>query len=225
MDAYLEDKVEPYLPQLQKILQDQIRKEPNKYALGIPASALKYRNIPPILDSIVSYFPSPKSYYETLKKEIKIQNPSAFDKDLKDKSKKSIAKKKNPEKELENILKETSVFFIFKRQLHPQLGQLAYGRLYSGNLHHGLAVKSLFSEIEHKIGSMYRVRANEFSEVKSVGVGDIVCVTVPDSVKSGDYIVSGSNADRLKEFLPPKYKQPRPVFISSLLFNDTSDRE
>ena len=229
LDAYLEDKMEPFIPNLQRLLQLEIRKQPNKFAMAVPASALKYRNIPPILNCIISYLPAPRSYAETLRKEISLRKGkvSETEKPVKGKTTKSAEKKKKAggEKDLETLLKDSAVFFVFKRQLHPDLGHLAYGRLYCGNLHHGLAVKSLFSEVEHKIGNIYRVRANEFSEVKSVGVGDIVCISVPEQVQSGDYIISGSGSEQLKEFLPAKYKQPKPVFISSLLFDNPQDRQ
>jgi elongation factor G len=212
-DDYFNDKIHLHLAQFPEKISQLIEKYPNKFSLALPCSALKFRNIQQVMDAVVDYLPPPRSFlsevekmYERYMDQVSTQN--------------RITKEK-----FTTQLSKSIIFFIFKRQLDPELGHLAFGRMYFGNIKYGLSLHAIHSELTLKINNMYRVRANELSQLKEIDTGDIVCLNVPEKVKSGDYLVAGEGYKVWKDVLPVSYMKSKPVFIASLDFETAKDRQ
>ena len=209
-DDFMNDNFSKQFPTLPTRIAKLIEKYPNQYGLSYPCSALKFRNVQQIMDAIVDYLPPPKPFLSNLDKMFKKFNASGG---------------KMSKDKFRDIMAKSSVFFIFKRQIDQELGHLAYGRMYSGSLKYGQMLRTLYEKNEIKIGKMFRVRANELTQLSSIEEGEIVCLSVPENLKSGDYIIGKDKFDHWKLILPDTYSIAKPVFITSLDFENSKDRQ
>lgn len=213
LDIYLEDKIDKYRNNLPKMIAQLLKKNPNKFGLCIPTSALKFKNIQPVLDWIVDYLPLPKTIIDD------------FDQIFKSYQSNPMIKKKQNQNSIKHILSKSTIFFIFKRQIDPVLGHVAFGRLYLGDIKNGMMLKAVYSNTDIKLGGIYRIRADEMSQISEGKEGDILCVTVPENIKSGDFLISSLEPSAVIPLLPEKYSHAKPVFITSVNFENIQDKQ
>ncbi|MFB0536200.1 MAG: elongation factor G, partial [Anaerolineae bacterium] len=121
-------------------------------------TALRNKGVPPLLDAIVAYLPSP----------LDVPAPF-FEKGGQD-----------PESGAELICQagesEPLAALVFKVNTDPFVGRLAYLRVYSGRLRRGQSVVNASRGEKVRIGRLVRMFADRREEVDEIGAGDIGAV-------------------------------------------------
>jgi elongation factor G len=117
-------------------------------------TALRNKGVPPLLDAILAYLPSP------------LDVPAI--------------KGQDPESGAELICQadesEPLAALVFKVNTDPFVGRLAYLRVYSGTLRRGQSVVNASRGEKVRIGRLVRMFADRREEVDEIGVGDIGAV-------------------------------------------------
>ena len=100
----------------------------------------------------------------------------------------------------------------FKIAHHPTKGVLTYVRLYSGRIKEGDHVFNKRRKCTEKVSRVSNVYADEFKQVKEVGVGDIAVLGGLKETITGDTLVSSMKS----ELTLPGIEVPDPVFFCSI---------
>jgi elongation factor G len=151
MERYLEDQEQP--PELlhAALRQATLSGQLVPFLCG---TALHKKGVPPLLDAIVAYLPSP------------LDVPAI--------------KGQHPESGAEVICQadesEPLAALVFKINTDPYVGRLAYLRVYSGSLCRGQNVINASRGGKIRIGRLVRVFADRREEVDEIGAGDIGAV-------------------------------------------------
>ena len=170
MEKYLEDQeIAP------GELREALRKATNALEL-VPVlcgSAFKNKGVQPLLDAVNWYLPSP----------VDVPPVEGTDKD-------GAPLVRKP------VRREKFCGLVFKLQDDPFVGNLAFIRVYSGELKVGDKVFNPLKRKKEKISKLIKLHANKREEVDSIGAGDIGAVvglkfttTGETLCGSGDYIV------------------------------------
>ena len=134
-------------------------------------AAFKNKGVQQLLDAVVAYLPSPQEL-------------------------KSIAGA-NPDTQSEEIRKlDASDHFsalAFKIMTDPFVGQLAFVRVYSGELVSGSYVYNSTKNTKERVGRILRMHANKREEVDSVCAGDIAAVIGLKKTYTGDTLCDRDN--------------------------------
>ncbi|MDC0946400.1 elongation factor G [Nitrospinaceae bacterium] len=134
-------------------------------------AAFKNKGVQQLLDAVVAYLPSPQEL-------------------------KSIAGT-NPDTQSEQIRKlDASDHFsalAFKIMTDPFVGQLAFVRVYSGELVSGSYVYNSTKNTKERVGRILRMHANKREEVDSVCAGDIAAVIGLKKTYTGDTLCDRDN--------------------------------
>jgi elongation factor G len=156
-------------------LRDALRKATNALEL-VPVlcgSAFKNKGVQPLLDAVIRYLPSP----------VDVPPVEGTDKD-------GAPLVRKPERS------EKFCGLVFKLQADPFVGNLAFIRVYAGELKLGDKVFNPLKRKKEKISKLIKLHANKREEVDVISVGDIGAVvglkftTTGDTLcGSGDYIV------------------------------------
>jgi elongation factor G len=170
MEKYLED---------QEIAPGEIREALRKATIALElvpvlcGSAFKNKGVQPLLDAVTWYLPSP----------VDVPPVEGTDKD-------GAPLVRKPER------REKFCGLVFKLQADPFVGNLAFIRVYSGELKVGDKVFNPLKRKKEKISKLLKLHANKREEVDAIGAGDIGAVvglkftTTGDTLcGSGDYIV------------------------------------
>lgn len=147
-------------------------------------SAYKNIGVQLLLDSIISYLPSP----------LDVQ--------------KAIAKVVDSDEEIE-ILPDIDQQFsglVFKIVSDRHVGKLAFARIYSGKLKAGSYVFNSTTGKKERVGRLVKMHANHREEVDEVKAGDIVAVIGLKDVNTGDTI-----CDERRPILLEAIEFPDPV--------------
>jgi elongation factor G len=130
-------------------------------------SAFKNKGVQPLLDAVVNYLPSP------------LDVPPMEGLDPHDE-----------EKTLTRKADDTEPFaaLIFKIMTDPFVGQLAFLRVYSGNLKHGDAVYNPRRDRNERVSRLLQMHANKREEISEVYAGDIAAAVGLKHVSTGDTI-------------------------------------
>jgi len=151
MERYLEDKEQP--PELlhAALRQATLAGQLVPFLCG---TALHKKGVPPLLDAIVTYLPSPLDV-----RGIKGQDLES-----------------GTEVFCQADQSEPLAALVFKINTDPYVGRLAYLRVYSGSLCRGQNVINVSRGEKIRIGRLVRVFADRREEVDEIGAGDIGAV-------------------------------------------------
>src|SRR5436189_2887575 len=161
-------------------------------------SAFKNKGVQPLLDAVVDYLPSP------------IDIPPV--------------KGVNPDDEsfIERPADDKAPFsaLVFKIMTDPFVGQLAFFRVYSGNVAQGTAVANSTKGNTERVGRLLQMHANKREEIKEVWAGDIGAAVGLRSVTTGDTI-----CDRNHAILLETMTFPEPVIAVAIEPKTKGDQE
>jgi elongation factor G len=164
----------------------------------ICGSAFKNKGVQQLLDSVVSYLPSPIDIPS-----IEGVNPN------------------NSSTELRKADdKEPFAGLVFKIMTDPFVGQLAFFRVYSGSLNSGAYVYNSTKQRRERIGRLLKMHANKREEIKDVMAGDIAAAVGLRDVTTGDTI-----CDEQKQVLLESMDFPEPVISVAIEPKTKADQE
>ncbi len=137
-----------------------------KFVPVLCGSAFKNKGIQPLLDAIVSYLPSPLDIPP-----VKGASTNGGEPPIRH------AKDDEPFSAL-----------VFKIMTDPFVGQLAFFRVYSGQLKSGSSVYNSTKDTAERIGRLLKMHANKREDIKEVYSGDIAAAVGLRNVSTGDTI-------------------------------------
>jgi elongation factor G len=157
----------------QPITEDEIRAGIRKATTSLKifpvlcGTAFKNKGVQKLLDAVVDYLPSP------------LDVPPVEGTDLDDFSKKMV-----------RLSSDSEPFsaLVFKIMTDPFVGQLAFVRVYSGQLKSGESVYNVAKRRRERIGRLLKMHANKREEIQEVYAGDICAVVGLKTVQTGDTI-------------------------------------
>jgi elongation factor G len=129
-------------------------------------SAFKNKGVQPLLDAVVDYLPSPVDIPPVQGLEPGTERP------------------------LERPAADDAPFagLVFKIMSDPFVGQLAFFRVYSGQLASGTGVLNTTKDQKERVGRLLLMHANKREEIADVMAGDIAAAVGLKSVTTGDTI-------------------------------------
>jgi elongation factor G len=130
-------------------------------------SAFKNKGVQPLLDCVVDYLPSP------------LDVPPVEASDPRDENKKIERKADDA---------EPFAGLVFKIMTDPFVGQLAFFRVYSGNLKQGDSVYNPRRDRTERVSRLLQMHANKREEISEVYAGDIAAAVGLKHVSTGDTI-------------------------------------
>ncbi len=144
-------------------------------------SAFKNKGVQPMLDAVVRYLPSPLDVGAVIGHDVRNEE---------------IQVTREPKAD------EPLSALAFKIMTDPHLGKLTYLRIYSGTLNAGTFVQNSTKDNKERIGKIYRMHANNRTEIESTSAGDIVAVMGLKNTTTGDTLCA----------------QDKPVILESMSF-------
>jgi elongation factor G len=127
-------------------------------------SAFKNKGIQPLLDSIVSYLPSPLDVPAVEGIDLKTDKPATRKAD-------------------DN---EPFAALVFKLISDKHVGHLTYLRVYSGSVEAGQQVLNVRRDRKERVGRLLQMHANKRQEIPAAYAGDIIAVVGFKTVSTGD---------------------------------------
>jgi elongation factor G len=170
----------------------------NRLQPVICGTAFKNKGVQPLLDSVVDYLPSPEDIPPVQGLEPGTERP------------------------LERKAEDSEPFsaLVFKIMTDPFVGQLAFFRVYSGQLASGTAVVNTTKDQKERIGRILRMHANKREEIGEVVAGDIAAAVGLKTVTTGDTI-----CDPGKPIVLEAMSFPEPVISVSIEPKTKVDQE
>ncbi len=170
-----EDIMEKYLED-QEITPGEIRKALRSATISLKlvpvlcGSAFKNKGVQPLLDAVVHYLPSP----------VDVPPVEGTDKN-------GAPLVRKPER------REKLCGLVFKLQADPFVGNLAFIRVYSGELRVGDKVFNPLKRKKEKISKILKLHANKREEVATIAAGDIGAVAGLKFTVTGDTLCSSGD--------------------------------
>jgi elongation factor G len=150
----------------------------------LAGSAFKNKGVQSLLDAVIDYLPSP----------IDVAAIQGTDPD-------------NEETVIERKADDAAPFsaLVFKIMTDPFVGQLAFFRVYSGQVDAGDRVLNATTGKKERIGRLLKMHANKREEIKRVRAGDIAAAVGPKTVSTGHTICHPDHPVLLEtmEFMKP----------------------
>jgi elongation factor G len=164
----------------------------------ICGSAFKNKGIQPMLDAVVDYLPSPLDLPPT------------------------VANDPITGELVPRAPRDDAPFsaLVFKIMTDPFVGQLAFLRVYSGNVKTGDTVLNSTKGMKERIGRLLKMHANKREEIKEVYAGDIAAAVGLRNVITGDTI-----CDISKPVVLESINFPAPVIALAVEPKTKSDQE
>jgi len=161
-------------------------------------SSLKNKGVQPLLDAVIDYLPSPQDVppmegKDPQTEEVVVRKPDRND----------------PFSAL-----------VFKIQLDPHVGQLAYARVYSGKLESGSYVNNVTKGKQERVGRILLMHANTREEIKEAYAGEIVAIVGLKNAGTGDTL-----ADKDKQILLESISFPETVISMAIEPKTKQDQE
>ncbi len=144
-------------------------------------SAFKNKGIQPLLDAIAWYLPSP----------VDVPPVEGTDKD-------GAPLVRKPERS------EKFCGLVFKLQTDPYVGNLAFIRVYSGELKTGDKVANPRKDKTEKISKLLKLHANKREEISSIGAGDIGAIVGLKFTRTGDTLCDNGDFIVLESIVFPE---------------------
>ncbi len=164
----------------------------NRLAPVLCGSALRNKGIPPVLDAIVAYLPSPDDV--------------------------RVVKGTHPEsgEPVERRLLNSEPFcgLAFKVQLMEDGRRMTYVRIYSGRLRVGDTVRNVSQGCDEKISRLFVMHANQRTRVEAVDCGNMVGVLGLKKTTTGDSLSIGDSPillERISGKEPVIYQAVEPM--------------
>ncbi len=187
------------------ITADELRASLRKSVIGLKlfpvmcGSAFKNKGVQPLLDAVVNYLPSP----------LDIPPVKGHDPD-------------DPSKEIVRHADDNDPFaaLAFKIMTDPFVGQLAFIRVYSGQLKTGDSVYISGKNRAERIGRLLQMHANKREEINEVYAGDICACVGLKNVTTGDTI-----CDKNNQILLESIEFPAPVIAVAVEPKTKGDQE
>jgi elongation factor G len=138
----------------------------NKVQPVLCGTAFRNKGVQPLLDAVVAYLPSP------------LDVPSI------------VGTEPRGDEVLKRTASDEEPFsaLVFKIMTDPFVGQLAYFRVYSGNIKSGSSVLNARKGRKERIGRLLKMHANKREEIKEVWAGDIAAAVGLKNVTTGETI-------------------------------------
>lgn len=180
MESYLGGE-EPSIDELKSTLRSAVIA--NKVFPVFCGTALKNKGVQLVLDGVVDYLPAPTDL------------PAA----------KGIHPDTSAEIERASSDSEPFSALVFKLQVDPFVGQLAFFRVYSGVLKAGDNVYNASNGTKERVGRLVRLQADKREEITQVHAGDIAAFVGMREVKIGHTVCDEKNPIILEEI---GFRQP-----------------
>ena len=164
----------------------------------ICGTAFKNKGVQPLLDSVVDFLPSPLDIPP-----VKGTNPD---------NNQTIERKADD--------KEPFSALSFKIMTDPFVGQLAFVRVYSGQLKTGDSVYNVGKQRSERIGRLLTMHANKREEISEIYAGDICACVGLRNVTTGDTI-----CDEKHPILLESIEFPAPVIAVAVEPKTKGDQE
>jgi elongation factor G len=164
----------------------------------ICGSAFKNKGVQPMLDAVVDYLPSPLDIPPTV-----ANDPVTGE---------LVAREPRDDAPFAAL--------VFKIMTDPFVGQLAFLRVYSGNLKSGDTVLNTSKGMKERIGRLLKMHANKREEIKDVYAGDIAAAVGLRNVTTGDTI-----CDPQKPVVLESINFPAPVIALAVEPKTKADQE
>ncbi len=137
-----------------------------KFVPVLCGAAFKNKGIQQLLDAVVNYLPSP------------VDIPPVHGMDLDGKN--TLTREASDDEPFSAL--------VFKIMTDPFVGQLAFFRVYSGQLKSGTSVYNPRKDGTERVGRLLKMHANKREEIKEVYCGDIAAAVGLKNVSTGDTI-------------------------------------
>lgn len=105
--------------------------------------------------------------------------------------------------------------FIFKTRIDPFVGRISYCRIRSGILKSGDEIINVSQDTKEKVSHIYMLNGKNIKEIDTLEAGDIAILTKMDSINTGDTITNSS-----KQFKLEKIRMPKPSYFVAIHSND-----
>ncbi|MBF0156494.1 MAG: elongation factor G [Magnetococcales bacterium] len=170
----------------------------NSFVPVLCGSAFKNKGVQPLLDSVVSFFPSPADlpYVEG-------EEPDSDNK---------VIRKPSDDEPFSGL--------AFKIMTDPFVGTLTFIRVYSGVLESGSMVYNAVKGRKERIGRLLLMHANKREEIKEARAGDIVAAVGLKSTTTGETL-----CDINKPVVLERMVFPEPVISIAIEPKTKSDQE
>jgi len=179
MNDYLEGKEIP-LDDLKKMLRQGVIK--NEIFPVLCGSSLKNRGVQLVLDAVVDYLPSP------------LEVPSAT----------GTNTDTGAEETRTASDEEPFSALVFKLQVDPFVGSLAFFRVYSGKISAGDTVYNSANNKKERLGRIVRLQADKREDVKEVFAGEIAAAVGLKEVKIGHTLCDPAHPIALESIVFPE---------------------
>jgi elongation factor G len=169
-----------------------------KFVPVLCGAAFKNKGIQQLLDAIVAYLPSP------------LDIPPVTG--VKRNGKEPPVRKVSDDEPFSGL--------VFKIMTDPFVGQLAFFRVYSGQLKSGSSVYNSTRDSMERIGRLLKMHANKREEIKEVYCGDIAAAVGLKNVSTGDTI-----CDKQRPIVLEAIEFPAPVISVAIEPKTKADQE
>jgi elongation factor G len=169
-----------------------------KFVPVLCGSAFKNKGIQQLLDAIVAYLPSPSDVAP-------VKGVGAGE---------AEAPVRRP------LDSEPFAGLVFKIMTDPFVGQLAFFRVYSGQLRSGMSVYNSTKDSNERVGRLLKMHANKREEIKEVYCGDIAAAVGLKNVGTGDTV-----CDKQHPIVLEAIEFPAPVMSVAIEPKTKADQE
>jgi elongation factor G len=169
-----------------------------KFVPVLCGAAFKNKGIQQLLDAIVAYLPSPLDILPVT--------------GVRQNGKEPPVRKVSDDEPFSAL--------VFKIMTDPFVGQLAFFRVYSGQLKSGSSVYNSTRDSMERIGRLLKMHANKREEIKEVYCGDIAAAVGLKNVSTGDTI-----CDKQRPIVLEAIEFPAPVISVAIEPKTKADQE
>ena len=169
-----------------------------KFFLVYAGSAFKNKGVPPLLDGVIDFLPSPTDIPAIKGIDAKTEEP--------------IERHADDNEPLSML--------AFKIANDPHMGSLTFCRIYSGHLEAGVQLENTVKGKRERVGRMFQMHSNSREQITEAYAGDIVAIVGLKDTTTGDTLAP-ANAQVILE----RMIFPEPVIDISVEPKSKADQE